>query len=157
MCLLPIFMFSLDKCLLSFSDILTGLSAGKWTFQGEGTFPLLKVPPRDGGPILIPFFLSSFQATWWSFLQLWIYEIFWHRSAGVLWRLFLEEWEWKSLSRVRLFATPWTIQSMEFSRPEYRSGYSLFLLQGILPTQGSNPGLLHCGWILYQLSHKGSL
>ena len=28
----------------------------------------------------------------------------------------------KSLSRVRLFATPWTIQSMEFSRPEYWSG-----------------------------------
>ena len=33
---------------------------------------------------------------------------------------------------------------------------SLSLLQGILPTQGSNPGLLHCRWILYQLSHKGS-
>ena len=30
------------------------------------------------------------------------------------------------------------------------------LLQGISPTQGSNPGLLHCRWILYQLSHKGS-
>ena len=29
------------------------------------------------------------------------------------------------------------------------------LLQGIFPTQGSNPGLLHCGWIPYQLSHKG--
>ena len=28
----------------------------------------------------------------------------------------------KSLSRVRLFATPWTIQSMQFSRPEYWSG-----------------------------------
>ena len=32
---------------------------------------------------------------------------------------------------------------------------SLFLLQRIFPTQGSNPGLLHCRWILYQLSHKG--
>ena len=29
-------------------------------------------------------------------------------------------------------------------------------LQGIFPTQGSNPGLWHCGWILYQLSHQGS-
>ena len=29
-------------------------------------------------------------------------------------------------------------------------------LQGIFPTQGSNPGLLHCRWILYQMSHKGS-
>ena len=30
------------------------------------------------------------------------------------------------------------------------------LLQGIFPTQGLNPGLLHCRRILYQLSHKGS-
>ena len=33
---------------------------------------------------------------------------------------------------------------------------SLSFLQGIFPTQGSNPGLPHCGQILYQLSHKGS-
>ena len=33
---------------------------------------------------------------------------------------------------------------------------SLFLLQGIFPTQGSNPGLLHCRWILYQMSQPGS-
>ena len=33
---------------------------------------------------------------------------------------------------------------------------SLSLLQGIFLTQGSNPGLPHCRWILYQLSHKGS-
>ena len=32
---------------------------------------------------------------------------------------------------------------------------SLSLLQGIFPTQGSNPGLLHCRQILYQLSHQG--
>ena len=32
---------------------------------------------------------------------------------------------------------------------------SLSLLQGISPTQGLNPGLLHSRWILYQLSHKG--
>ena len=31
---------------------------------------------------------------------------------------------------------------------------SLSLLQGIFPTQGSNPGLPHCRRILYQLSHK---
>ena len=33
---------------------------------------------------------------------------------------------------------------------------SLSLLQGIFPTQGSNAGLPHCRWILYQLSHQGS-
>ena len=44
---------------------------------------------------------------------------------------------------------------MEFSRPEYWR-CSLSLLQGIFPTQGSNPGLLYCRWILYHLSQKGS-
>ena len=33
---------------------------------------------------------------------------------------------------------------------------SLSLFQWIFPTQGLNPGLLHCRRILYQLSHKGS-
>ena len=31
-----------------------------------------------------------------------------------------------------------------------------FLPQEIFPTQGSNPGLLHCRQIVYQLSYKGS-
>ena len=30
------------------------------------------------------------------------------------------------------------------------------LLQGIFPIQGLNPGLSHCRWVLYQLSHQGS-
>ena len=33
---------------------------------------------------------------------------------------------------------------------------SFSLLQGIFPTQGSKPGLLHCRRIVYQLNHKGS-
>ena len=33
---------------------------------------------------------------------------------------------------------------------------SLSLLQGIFPTQGLNPGLPHCRWILYHLSHMTS-
>ena len=33
---------------------------------------------------------------------------------------------------------------------------SLPLHQGIFPTQGSNPDLPHCRWILYELNHKGS-
>ena len=32
----------------------------------------------------------------------------------------------------------------------------LTLLQGIFPTQGLNPGLLHCRQILHQLSYQGS-
>ena len=64
--------------------------------------------------------------------------------------------ESESCSVVSDSVTLWTIQSVEFSGQEYWSG-SCFLLQGIFPTQGSNPGLPHCRWILYCLSHKGSL
>ena len=104
-------------------------------------------------------------------------------------------WKWKSLSPAWLFVTPWTIQSMKFSRPEYWSGLpfpfpgdlpnpgieprsptlyvdslpteppgkpkntgvgSVFLLSRIFLTQELNQGLLHCRWILYQLSYQGS-
>ena len=44
---------------------------------------------------------------------------------------------------------------MEFSKTDTGVG-NLSLLQGILPTQELNPGLLHCRQILYQLSHKES-
>ena len=41
--------------------------------------------------------------------------------------------------------------------PSQNTGVGGFsLLQGIFPTQGSNWGLLHCRWILSQLSLKGS-
>ena len=42
---------------------------------------------------------------------------------------------------------PW-----RFSRQEY----CRLLLQGIFPTQGSNPGFPHCRQILSQLNHQGS-
>ena len=41
-------------------------------------------------------------------------------------------------------------------KPKNTGVGGLSLFQQIFPTQGSNPGLLHCRWILYQLSHKGS-
>ena len=53
-------------------------------------------------------------------------------------------YEVKSLSRVQLFATPWTVAyqaplSMEFSRQEYWSGLP-FPSPGDLPDSGSEPG-----------------
>ena len=61
----------------------------------------------------------------------------------------------KLLSRIQLFVTPWAIQS--WNSPCQNTGVgSLSLLQQIFTTQGWNPGLLHCRWILYQLSHKGN-
>ena len=69
----------------------------------------------------------------------------------------------------------WTLQSLESGSRSVMSdslqlcGYSPWnspgqntgvgscsLLQGISPTQGLNPGLPHCRWVLYQLSHQGS-
>ena len=63
----------------------------------------------------------------------------------------------KSLSRVQLFATPWTVTyqakwSMGFSRQEYWS-WLTFPSPGDLPNQGLNPGLLHCRQTLYHLTY----
>ena len=52
---------------------------------------------------------------------------------------------------VRPFSTPWN-----FLGQNTGMGITLFLLQGVFPTQGPNPGLPICRQILYQLSHKGS-
>ena len=65
----------------------------------------------------------------------------------------------KSFSRVRLFATPWAVPCTRLLRSWDFLGKSTgvgchFLLQGIFPTQGSNPGLSHCRQTLYHLSHQ---
>ena len=44
---------------------------------------------------------------------------------------------------------------MEFSRQNTGVG-SLSLFQGIFPAQELNWGILHCRWILYQVSYQGS-
>ena len=56
---------------------------------------------------------------------------------GSPWRLVWVS-KWKSQSCVRLFATPWTVLSMEFSRPEYWSGKP-FPSPGDLPSPGIKP------------------
>ena len=65
------------------------------------------------------------------------------------------------LSCVRLFATPWTIArqaplSMGILQARLLEWIATSFSRGIFPTQGSNPGLLHCKQILYHLSHQGS-
>ena len=53
-------------------------------------------------------------------------------------------------------ATPWTLaRQAPLSRGFSRVGCHS-LLQGIFPTQRKIPGLLHCRWTLYGLSHQGS-
>ena len=57
-------------------------------------------------------------------------------------------------------ATPWTEEPGRlhpWDSPGKNTGVGChFLLHGIFPTQESNPGLLHCRQILYQLSYKGN-
>ena len=64
-------------------------------------------------------------------------------------------WKWNSLSCGILFSTPWVYSPWNSLGQNTEVG-SFSLLQGIFPAQRSNPGLLHCRQILYQLSHKGS-
>ena len=67
----------------------------------------------------------------------------------------------KSLSRVRLFVTPWTVayqapQSMEFSRQEYWSGVPL-PFPGDLPGPGMKPKTPSWQADSLPMSHLGSL
>ena len=65
------------------------------------------------------------------------------------------------LSHVWLFVSPWAVAhqaplSMGILQARILECCQA-LLQGIFPTQGSNPGLPHCREILYHMSHQGSL
>ena len=65
----------------------------------------------------------------------------------------------KSLSGVRLFASPWTIAAMllcPWDFPGKSTGVGChFLLQRMFPTQGLNLGPPCCRQTLYCLSHQG--
>ena len=68
-------------------------------------------------------------------------------------------WSWSVVSNS---LWPHGLQSTRFLRPwdfpDKSTGVGChFLLQGIFPTQGSNPGLLNCRQMLYHLSHQGFL
>ena len=70
-------------------------------------------------------------------------------------------WVWSEMKWVKIAQSCLTLHLHGLYSPWNSLGQntevgSLSLLQGIFPTQGLNPGLLHCRQILYQLSHKGS-
>ena len=81
-------------------------------------------------------------------------------SAFLLWWLSKEKV--KLFGPVRLFVTPWTPCAptrllCPWDSPGKNTGVGChFLLQGIFPTQGSNPGLPHYRQTLYRLNHQGS-
>ena len=69
---------------------------------GSYIFTLLLLWPRGASSVLFPLHPEWMDVT--------------------LVHILIWKWMWKLLSCVWLFATPWTIQSMAFSRPEYWSG-----------------------------------
>ena len=80
---------------------------------------------------------------------------------GVIDFQFFEKWKWNwSHSVMSDPATWWTVvyqAPLPWDSPGKNTGVGCHcLLQGIFPTQGLNPGLLHCRQTLYPLSHQGS-
>ena len=62
-------------------------------------------------------------------------------------------------SSILAWRIPWTVARQAlypWDSPGKNTGVGCHsFVQGIFPTQGSNPGLSHCRWILYHLSHQG--
>ena len=140
-----------------------------WTHVGEAESTIMnlshwqEIPAQTTGPVtrLLVVFLSS------SNLQLtllhvhtqmivfissslgqqkplkWSCSVNWSRS--VVSESFRLHGQWPTRLR-----RPW-----DFAGENTGAGCN-FLLLGIFPTQGSNPGLLHCRQTLYHLSHQGT-
>ena len=94
-------------------------------------------------------YISGEGACWVQFLtkafkmSRWLYQV----GSCIYWSV------WGGGS---VFATPWTIACTKLLHPWDFLGKSTgvgcrFLLQGIFPTQGLNPGLPHCRQTLYRL------
>ena len=70
--------------------------------------------------------------------------------------LLTQVWKWKWSRSVVSDSLPTRLLCL-WDSPGKNTGVAChFLLQGIFPTQGSNPGLLSCRQTLYPLSHQGS-
>ena len=100
-----------------------------WDLCWIGRIPQMRVKPQH-----------LYMACSGSSMNIYWTEVKWSESCSVV---------SNSLQPHGLYS-PW-------DSPSQHTGVGrLFLLQGIFPTQGLNPGLPHCRWILYELSRKGS-
>ena len=84
-----------------------------------------------------------FTCSWIPSLFIWNY----HSTVNGLWKC-----------KVKVVSDPVRLHecAVQWNSPGQSTGMdSCSLLQGIFPTQESNPGLPHCRRILHQLSHKG--
>ena len=132
-------------------------------WQADSWSWAIREAPLDGISVLLAFMLffraKDFVYLWCSsvsqrYVYVWI-EFYFSRYIENIFNM-----QWKSLSHVQLFATLVMYDSLHglyspWNSPGKNTGVgSLSLLQGIFPTQGSNPGLPYCKWILCQLSHR---
>ena len=131
--------------------VVLGTERGNWKHQRQWTVPY-KWPTRPAwaGPALpCSWFLcfvkfpgcTKFLPPSWS-----------SRRLIPLWGMS----EWVKVAQ----SCPTLCNPMDYTvwnSPGQNTGVgSLSLLQGLFPTQGSNPGFLHCMWILFQLSYQRS-
>ena len=116
---------SLEKAFLSLLALLWK-SAFRWIYLSFSPLPLLLFFSQlfENSSVNHFAFLHFFFLGWfWSVPVVQCYE-----SPSIVLQdmiitlIYWCGWKWKSLSRVWLFATPWSVQSMELSRPEYWSG-----------------------------------
>ena len=107
------------KWLSSSSRLYLNLKCYKWNFMAT-LLPKkqLKILKSYVIKLLSTYLIQSSVQT--AILILFVKKlIFCMRTYQLL--KFHSEWKWKLLSHVQLFVTPWTIQSMELSRPKYWS------------------------------------
>ena len=136
---------------------------------------LLKCIQEYPDILCVCFWMTAIKQVTWFFFSFWfpsayksyVYIILWLTVKIALYYffsiiLFLKnsklalKWWSESPSFVSDSLQPNGLHS-SWNSPGQNTGLgSLSLLQGIFLTQGSNPGILHCRWILYQLIHKGS-
>ena len=139
-------------------DFLPAEPPGKPKDTGVGSLSLLQG--------IFPTQESNWGLQHWRWI---LYQLSCQGSPGVRWRE-----AWSQMEVVEKNFNIWQLCESEshsvvsnslgphelyspWNSPGQNTGMGILsLLQGIFPTQGSNPGLPHCRWIFYQLSHKGS-
>ena len=132
-------------CYSTISSSVTPFSFCPQSFPASGSFPTSQLFTSGGASASASVLPMKFQC-WFSLgltglisllskglsrlfssTTIWMHQFFsaqpslWTNSHTSTW-LLEKPCELKSLSRVQLFATPWPLWSMEFSRPEYWNG-----------------------------------
>ena len=135
--------YSLDtQCVWHLLSIGNAKAGGLWRSCAQSRLTLCD--PMDCRPLG-----SSVHGIFWARTLQWVAISF---SGGPSWPR-----DWACVSCISCTAR-WILYHCNLWEARFQNTRvgCRFLFQGIFPTQESNPGLPHCRWILYQLSHQGS-